>query len=87
MDCSLLKLAPVEHGKIKDVRYAQTFLNCPLLDGKQLCLWCCLHIRDIAEPLNRGAYSEAHPEYEALLPKLSDKSWDEIVSVCSKCAK
>lgn len=87
MDCSLSKLAKTEHSNIKDIRYAQSFVNCPLVDGKQICFWCCLHIRDIAEPLNRGDYSIAHPEYEALLPKLSDKSWDEISFVCSRCSK
>jgi len=87
MKCVLKDLTEEEHSKITDKRYGEIFMNCPLLDGKQICFWCCLHIRDIAEPLNRGDYSAAHPEYESLLPKLSMRDWDEICGVCSKCSR
>lgn len=88
MKCILEKLVPREHKNITDARYAESFVNCSLFDGKQICFWCCLHIRDIAEPLRRGDYSLEHPEYEALIPKESNReSWDIIWQTCNKCSK
>ncbi|GEM_PF-3999469 len=87
MKCSLEDLAVYEHDNISDARYARSFVDCPLFNNKQICFWCCLHIRDIAEPLRRGDYSLMHPEYEGLVPKMTNRDWDEVWHVCSKCSK
>lgn len=87
MNCILEKLAVGEHSNISDKRYAQNFVNCPLFDGRQICFWCCLHIRDIAEPLRRGDYSLAHQEYEKLVPEMTGRDWDEIWHTCSRCSQ
>jgi len=87
MECILAKKIIGEHKNIKDERYATTFLNCPLFDGRQICLWCCLHIRDIADPIRRGDYSLAHPDYESTVSADSRRDWDEIWSICGKCSK
>jgi hypothetical protein len=87
MKCILEKLAANEHKKIGDARYAESFINCPLFGGRQICYWCCLHIHDIAEPLHRGDYSLAHPEYEAVVAKETGRDWNDVWSVCSKCSR
>ena len=87
MNCILSETMPKEHASITDRRYAEQFINCPLFDGRQICYWCCLHIRDIAEPLNRGDYSLAQPEYEAGIPKETGRDWDEVWHTCSQCSK
>lgn len=88
MKCVLEDKAPHEHevARGKPVYYRETFIHCPLLNGRQICLWCCLHICDIATPLNRGDYQIAHPEYASLLPEECGRDWDEIWQVCSKCS-
>ncbi len=87
MECILVNKAVGEHKNIKDERYANKFLNCPLFSSRQICLWCCLHIRDIADPIRRGDYSLAHPEYESLIPAETTMDWDEVWSICGKCSK
>jgi hypothetical protein len=88
MKCILEKQAKKEHAiaATKPENYHNRFVSCPLFAGRQICFWCCLHIRDIAEPLNRGDYSLAHPEYEALVPKETGRTWDEIWHTCSRCS-
>lgn len=87
MKCVLENVAVSEHKVAeKDLRYKEQFINCSLFDGRQICYWCCLHIRDIAEPLKRGDYSIAHPEYEALVPKMTGRDWDEVWHTCSRCS-
>jgi len=85
MKCILKDLAVNEHNNIKDARYADSFVKCPLFNGKQICYWCCLHIHDIGEPLRRGDRLVAHPEYAEVVVKESGRHWDEIWAVCSKC--
>lgn len=87
MNCILEKQLSSEHKDIKDKRYAESFVNCPLFSSRQICYWCCLHIRDIAEPLNRPKYSEEHPDYEKLVPNETKRDWDEIWHVCSRCSQ
>ena len=88
MKCILENITPNEHvsGRSKDTRYAETMLYCPLFDGRQICLWCCLHICGTAEPLRRGDYQIEHPEY-ADMDVETGRTWDEIWSTCSRCSR
>lgn len=86
MECSLSKKLKSEHARKDEPRYS-VFLNCPLINGKQICLWCCLHICDIAEPLGRGDSAALHPTYESVVAKETDRDWDEIWYTCSRCSK
>ena len=88
INCILKPNLPEEHAvaETKDVRYKGTYMNCPLFNGRQICLWCCLHICDIGEPLKRGDSGIAHPEFEANIPALSGRNWDEIWQTCSQCS-
>jgi hypothetical protein len=85
MKCVLKDLTVNEHNNIRDQRYADSFVNCPLFNGRQICYWCCLHIHDIAEPLMRVDRSILHPEY-AEINEEANRDWDEIWSICSKCS-
>jgi len=89
MNCILKDKLPHEHAvaDTKDARYRGTFVNCPLFNSRQICLWCCLHICDIGEPLKRGDAGIAHPEFESIVPGESLRSWDEIWQVCSRCSQ
>lgn len=85
MKCILSDVAVGEHKNAKDRRYVESFVDCPLFDGRQICYWCCLHIHDISEPLRRTDNIIAHPEYSSV-PSMCSRDWDEIWTVCSKCS-
>ena len=77
MACCLKK----NHNKAG--RLGGSYLICPLL-GKEICFWCCLHISDRANPLLRGN-AEAG-DYEDITD-MTNRTWDSIWEVCSKCQK
>jgi hypothetical protein len=85
MTCILKNRTPDEHATALKTRpkILGTELPCPLYNGRTICLWCCLHIAGIAEPLNRGDNEIRHPEYNIVME--TGRSWDEITSLCTKC--
>lgn len=85
MQCSLRKEAPKEHKSITDSRYAETFVECPLFNNKQICLWCCLHICDLADPMTRPRAREDHQEYVELLDRLTGRELDSVQETCYRC--
>jgi hypothetical protein len=68
--------------------HTTTYLNCPLLGGRQICLWCCLHISDIANPLTRVWAGEKNQEYLDILKLLPPEraDWDLMWSTCYRCS-
>lgn len=85
MKCTLARKLKSEHEKVKDARYLEQFMKCPLLSGRQVCLWCCLHISDIANPGKRPVASEKFPNYFNHIGDETGRDWDSIQSTCSKC--
>ena len=86
MKCVLKESLPKEHSKSNEPRY-NMFVNCPVMAGRQICFWCCLHICDIGEPLKRGDAGLSHPTYEAFVPQQTGRNWDSIWQTCSICSK
>lgn len=87
MRCSLENTLKSEHEKIKDRRYAEQYVNCPLFNSKQICYWCCLHISEQGDPFTRARASDNFPAYAEKIPELAmNRGWDDIWQVCSKCA-
>jgi len=62
-------------------------LPCALFGGRQICSWCCLHIRDLAFPPTRNEYAEKHPAYYKFISEYTKRDWDDIWSTCSGCFK
>lgn len=85
MKCTLRGKLKSEHANVKDSRYLEQYMKCPLFSDRQICLWCCLHISDIAEPMKRTIASEKFPGYHNTVGDLVGRDWDSIQSTCSKC--
>jgi len=81
MNCSLKKLS---HNNISKPQYAETFFKCPIVD-RQICLWCCLHIGELADPKTRLHASEFSTEYDEKIPKITTRDWDDMWVTCQKC--
>jgi len=83
MDCYLEEHLPKEHA---DPRASERVakLSCPIFD-RQICLWCCLHIHDVADPLQRNRAGIFHPGYAEKAPELSERDLDGIWETCSRC--
>ena len=84
MNC---KIKDINHTKVKDTRYIEHFVTCPLIE-KDICIWCCLHISDLANPRTREIADAAQTEYSDLitneqLSKFVD--WDGVWTNCFKC--
>ena len=84
MDCSLHKEFKKEHAEMKNPKFSGVILTCPVI-GKQICLWCCLHIADAADPMRRNRTTDQFPNFVANLPKLADRELDSIWETCSRC--
>jgi len=82
MDCSLKNV--VEHNKIPKVQYAETVFKCPVID-RQICMWCCLHISDVADPKTRNKTLDYSSPYYDSIPKLTSRDWNSIWVTCEKC--
>ncbi len=85
MKCSLEKHLKEEHQKEEAIKREAIFMNCPLFTDKQICLWCCLHIKDLAGP-DRNHYREVNSHYYDLVTSLVPCEWDNMWEVCSKCS-
>ncbi len=86
MKCTLLGSVPKEHESMRDEKYGEIFMHCSLFNNRQICLWCCLHIIDWANPMNRAVARESHLEYDKPVTTLAGREWDEIWETCSKCS-
>jgi hypothetical protein len=83
MACYLEKKVKRMHSKAPE-NFKGIIFQCPLID-RQICLWCCLHICELSDPMSRIGASDSMKEYYDLIPKLSDKSWEDTTSVCGRC--
>jgi hypothetical protein len=83
MPCSLINECPKEHQNQKSEVYKDTVFICPIT-GKQICLWCCLHIAGLADPKTRMWSEDKHPEYTDVVNKMG-KDWNQTWQICSRC--
>lgn len=81
MDCSLKE---INHNNIPKPQYAETFFKCPII-GKQICMWCCLHISEVADPKKRMSASDFSSSYYEEIPKIATRDWDDMWVTCQKC--
>ena len=84
MDCFLKKHLKEEHANMRDPRHGNISMVCPIFD-RQICMWCCLHVRDVANPLTRNHATDQHPNYAIKASELSERSLDSIWETCSSC--
>jgi len=84
MDCFLEKHLKEEHAAMKNPKLGGIVMTCPVL-GCQICMWCCLHIRDVANPLSRNYATDHHPNYAIKVPELSERNLDSIWETCARC--
>jgi hypothetical protein len=82
--CSLINKLAKAHTIIKDDRLGEIFVSCPL-NSKQICLWCCLHISNQANPMTRIMSAERNPSYVDF-SVVVERDWDSIWETCSKCS-
>jgi len=79
----MMKCSQAARHAVENTRQ-NIFMNCSLFNGKQICLWCCLHLVDLAAPTTRVYSEENHPEYGTVTRQL-ERDWDSIWETCSKC--
>ena len=82
MSCGLLK--QVSHEDARSKVYAETMLYCAVAQ-KHICLWCCLHISDMARTLTKDRSIEANPELYNELSKAIGTTWEQASATCNGC--
>jgi hypothetical protein len=80
MNCRIGK-----HNKINK-KYENIACHCPLIGGKDICLWCCLHIADISDPSKRQERLDSNPDFISV-PEDLKMPWDDIRKVCVGCSQ
>ena len=83
MACSLEKKLKKEHAEMKNPKLAGVIVNCPII-GKQICLWCCLHISDAANPQTRNHTLDVFPNM-VVAEEVAERSFDSMSETCSRC--
>lgn len=83
MGCSLQNKLKKEHASMVNPKLAEVIFECPVV-GKQICLWCCLHIADAADPLKRGYTLDMFPDM-VKVEEESGRDLDSIWETCSRC--
>jgi len=83
MSCSLYKDLKEEHDTMKNPKLAGVIHSCPVI-GKQICLWCCLHIADAADPMSRNNMLDKYPNL-VKVEEISGRNFDSIWETCSRC--
>lgn len=83
MSCSLYKLLKKEHDAMANKNLSDVIVDCPVI-GKQICLWCCLHISDAATPLTREHTLNMYPGI-AKVQEISGRDFDSINETCARC--
>jgi hypothetical protein len=84
MICSLEKELRSEHKNMSNPAYAEIIINCPVL-SRQICLWCCLHICDAANPITRSHAVEIFPRISEVVSEMSGRDLDDIFKTCGAC--
>lgn len=84
MDCYFKEELKEEHANIRLPGHATTIMMCPIYD-RQICFWCCLHTRDVANPLKRNYATDHHPDYAIKSQEVSGRDLDSIWETCSRC--
>ena len=84
MSCALENHLVEEHANMRDKRLGTIIHTCPVVD-RQICLWCCLHMYDAANPLSRNQASDRFPEFVSKTCELSGRDLDSIWETCSRC--
>jgi len=84
MKCALANELKEEHAKMTKSGYAGILFTCPVLT-KQICMWCCLHIADMADPKKREYMVGKFPRYAEIVTKISGRDLDDIFRTCSRC--
>ena len=84
--CALIKELKEEHAEIKVPQHGTMMVTCPLL-SKQICLWCCLHISEVADPLKRTRAVNTHPRYAEVVTKLTGRTLESIAQTCNGCSQ
>jgi hypothetical protein len=85
MKCVLEAKTPKEHSNITKEEYGNIMVNCPLINGRQICLWCCFHISDMCKPTTRPLATDNHPEYY-VIEKITNRDFDDLWRTCSQCS-
>jgi hypothetical protein len=73
-----------EHENMSNPKFGGITFMCPVI-GKQICMWCCLHISDIADPMKREKAYINHTKYAEIATKISGRDLDDIFRTCSRC--
>lgn len=84
--CAVESTLQKEHDKMRDPKLKNVIFTCPLYQ-KQICLWCCLHINAIANPLTRVTTGDKHPGYEKKVSEEIGRNWDNIWETCGRCQR
>jgi len=85
MSCVLKKELKSQHDKIQDDRFSDTQYECPVLTGKKICLWCCLHIEGVLNPISRANLEEKYRDYVDTISDMSGLNLDAAWEICSSC--
>jgi hypothetical protein len=83
MSCSLEQILKEEHESMKNPKFAGIIQDCPVL-GKQICLWCCLHIADAADPMKRNRTLDLFPNL-VKIEEEAGRRFDSIWETCARC--
>ena len=84
MICSLDKIIKDAHTNIKKQELGNIMFTCPVI-GKQICLWCCLHIEAASNPMTRLNTIDNTPCFGIDLPIALERDLDKIFETCSTC--
>ena len=84
MACYLEKHLKEEHANVRAANY-RNIMTCAVFGGGQICMWCCLHTRDVANPLTRSYATAHHPNYAIKSPEISGRELDNIWETCARC--
>lgn len=85
MNCYLKKHLKEEHASMKTPALGGNMLTCSVYGGNQICMWCCLHTRDVANSLTRNYATDHHPDYAIKAQEVSERDLDSIWETCSRC--
>lgn len=85
-ECVISKILPKEHAKaeVKNPTLTNNMIVCPLFNDRQICMWCCVHIYDQADP-SKVFSSDFNPHYYDLISEVLKMSIEEVWRHCSGC--
>ena len=87
MDCVLKKHLKKEHEEMRTPAMEEMTYICPLMD-RQICMWCCLHISHIAQPITRTMTADHNAGYaDKIVALVGSMDWDDVWTTCSQCGR